>query len=413
MKQRILYLMIFCLTMGAFARGQESADSVGQQEIVIRDSANFVKASLMIAEPSRLHVQSEFGHAFLRMRCDEAGLDYCFSMESGDYEGFFDICTGHYPNRLINVPTAEYMKLFDREGRIVTEYPIDIRVEEGQRLWQLLDSVCLSGPSPHQDYFHHGCSQEVVRFVEWGLGGTIVYGENAKKFGNTAFILGNQLLPANSWLHIPPSMLATTDGTDRKLTDAEKAMIPSIIPTLLADARLVKPDGESRPVLKDTAPIVHQPENRTPESQALPIYVWFALLFLFTLVVNLVGMRGTGKWARCLSKVTDAGLFLLYNLILLAMVVVCWRSTLPTTSGWNWNYLIYNPIPLLVWFYDRFRGLSHGCWRKTYLAYACWLCLYMVVMFIVGDHLILEQYLLIGTFSARCLFKVKEHRIND
>ena len=412
MKQRILYLMIFCLTMGAFARGQESADSVGQQEIVIRDSANFVKASLMIAEQSHRYLQSAFGHAFLRMRCDEAGLDYCFSMENYEKETLFNICTTQNLNHLVAIPTEEYMKPYDMEGRVVVEYPLNICVKEGQRLWQILDSICMNVQTS-QDIFRHGCSKEIMWLTEWGLGGTIVYGENAKKLGDTMFILGREALPINSWVRILAAPFLTTEATDRKLTDAEKGIFPTLLPSLLADARLVKPDGESRPALKDTPPIVHQPKNRTPESQALPIYVWFALLFLFTLVVNLVGMYGTGKWARCLSKATDAGLFLLYNLILLAMVVVCWRSTLPTTSGWNWNYLIYNPIPLLVWFYGYFRGLCHGCWRKTYLAYACWLCLYMVVMFIVGDHLILEQYLLIGTFSARCLFKAKEHRINE
>ena len=413
MKQRIFYMTILCLTMGIFARGQELADTVRQQEIAIRDSANFVKASLMIAEQSHRYLQSAFGHAFLRMRCDEAGLDYCFSMESGDYEGFLDICTGHYPNRLVNIPTAEYMKVFDREGRIVTEYPIDIRVEEGQRLWQILDSVCLAGPSVHQDFFHYGCSQEIMRLTEWGLGGTIVYGENAKKLGDTMFILGREALPTNSWVRMLTAPFLTTEATDRKLTDFEKNTFPTFIPTLLSDARLVKPNGESRPVLKDTAPIVHEPKVRAAESSAPPIVVWFALVLAFTLAMSIGGIYAKGQTGKRMSKAADMFVFLIYNLILLAMLTMCWISPLSTTSGWNWNYLIYNPIPLLVWLYGCWRSLSHACWRRTYLFYACWLSLYMLVIFIVGDHFGIEQYLMTTTFVARCLFKVKEHRIKD
>lgn len=364
------------------------------------DTIPFLKASLMIGEPSDIYPQTVFGHAFLRLQCPSAGLDNCFSMESGNYEGFRDICTGNYPNRLVAIRAEEYITSFDKEGRTLTEYALNLTQEEIQHLWQYLDEKVQSGDSPYHDFFHHGCSQEIIRFLQANIDGTIQYGERAKTYGNTLYALGVQTLPRNSLIRFPFVMLLSTDGTDAKIKDDEKTAVPYIIPDLFSDACIVMTDGSQRPVLVEgVSPVVHQPAEHRPASTSWPLYVWFALVLFAVLILSLVGMR----WPT-LGRVLDVLVFAAYLLLVAALLYVGLKSTLPTTSGWNWNYLIYNPVPLLVWLYGLLRKLP---WRSIYLCYTLWILLFLITMFVVGGHYVLEQYLLALTFAVRCLFRYK------
>lgn len=399
---RIVLLKLFCLF--AFVPVLAQNESNVPAEPLIEDSTNFVRAYLMVAEPYYRYPQSSFGHGFLRMQSPPNNLDYCFSMESGNYEGLFDICLGNYPNRLVPVPTEEYLQSFTREGRIVTAYPLNIRLEEGQRLWKLLDETALAGESPYHDYFHHGCSLEIIRMLERSLDGRIVFGDSAKQFDGTFFTLGNRLLPPNAWMHIPPSMLMTLDGTDRQLPDIEKATFPIVIPALFADATIEAPDGTRRPFFKPgVKPEEFRPQQRYVNTD-VPIIVWFALLFAVTAVLCALGLLVKQRWAQRLARGWSFVLFVFYCLLALVMTYICVFSSLPTLHGWNWNLLVYNLIPLIVWIVGRFRRFSDRLWRRIHLGYALWLCLFMVVMFLWGNHQILEQYLLTATFAVACFY---------
>ncbi|MBR1681748.1 MAG: DUF4105 domain-containing protein [Bacteroidaceae bacterium] len=380
------------------------------QNPVIEDSTAFLRVSLLVAEPSEQHPQSVFGHAFLRMQCPPENLDYCFSMESGDYENFLDICTGNYPNRLVCVPTAEYVGSFRREGRIVTGYPLNLTLEESQRLWRILDETVSQGLSPYHDFFYHGCSREIIRLLGYSLDGKIVYGSTAQKYGNTIFVLGNQSLPENSWMHLPPSLLSTTDGTDRILTAEEKTMIPYIIPDLLSDACIVDEVGGNRPVLKDEAPEVFMPTQHQSTSTRWPPYVWFVLLLCATLIVGILSLLSiASKPMKWFISAFDALLFTSYQLLWMVPFGICILSSLPTTSGWNWNYIIYNPIPLIIYGIDCHRPFSVRVRANYYIVYTIVLVLFMVCMAVAGDHLIAEQYLITSTFAVRCIFKAINH----
>ncbi|MCR5181045.1 MAG: DUF4105 domain-containing protein [Bacteroidaceae bacterium] len=382
-----------------------AAEDHGQEELLIEDSASFLQISFLVADPSQQHSQSVFGHAFLRMQCPSADLDYCFTMESGDYEGLLDICIGNYPNRLACIPTAEYIATFLDEGRVVTEYPLLLELEEGQQLWQLLDETVASGLSPYHDYFHHGCSQEIIRLLAQCLHGTLTFGEAARQYDGTLFTLGNRLLPAQSWLHLPSTLLITTDGTDRRLTDMEKTAFPLLVPILLSDAQVTAPDGSRRPILHATTPTRYLPRNPEPEDRRWPIAVWFWAALATTVALTMAERLTENRIVQGMTHILDILLLALYAFITGTMLYICLRSSLPTTSGWNWNYLIYNPLPLLVALYDHCYPLTPSARRHTYLIYALWLLAFLAVMFIVGDHLMLEQYLLAGLFAVRCFAK--------
>lgn len=398
--KRHCFLILFGLMMALPVIGQESTDSP-PMEPVIEDSASFVQVGMLVAAPSYQHPQSAFGHAFLRMQCPSEGLDYCFSMESGNYEGFLDICTGNYPNRLVCIPSEEYILSFYGEGRSVEEYPLNLRVEEAQRLWRLLDETCARGESPYHDFFHHGCSQELVRLLIQALDGRLEFGEAARRYDGTLFTLGNRLLPASCWLHLLPSLLSTTEGTDRTLTDLEKSAFPLILPELLSDACIVEADSTLRPLLKPLPPHCELLYTPYPVDTPLPLWVWFALALALTILISVIAWWGGKPWNR-LGLALDVVLFVLYNGIVFTLLTLCLLSTLPTIHGWNWNFLLYNPLPLLVWLYSCWRPLGRY-WRFVYGGYAVWTALFVCGMLLVGGHQIPEQYLLALCFGCRCL----------
>lgn len=402
----MIKFVFFCMMcLGAFVPAQAQNESQAPAEPLIEDSANFIRAYLMVGEASHLYPQCAFGHAFLRLQSPPNNLDYCFSMESGKFEGFFDICLGNYPNRLVPVPTAVYLKNFDNEGRTVTAYPLDITLEEGQRLWKLLDNTALAGISPYHDFFHHGCSHEIIALLEKGVGGQIVFGKGAREYDGTLFTLGDRLLAFNSPMRLPPFMLMTTDGSDRQLSDMDKTTFPTILPTILGDATIVKPDGTRHGLFKQGAePVVFRPKQ-TIVNTAWPFYLWFGLLLLLTVVACGLVLLLPRQWSVRLADVWGVVLFVLYNVLTFILLFFCLFSSLPTIHGWNWNFLVYNLIPLGVWLVSLFRPFSDRLWRRIHLGYALWLCAFMVVMWAWGGHQIMEQYLLVGTFAAYCFFR--------
>ncbi len=361
------------------------------------DSIPLLKASLMIGEPTDLYPQSVFGHAYLRLQCPSARLDNSFSMESGDYEGFLDICTGNYPNRLAVIINDDYLKSFAKEGRIVKEYPLNLTQAEIQRLWKYLDEKSNSGESPYHDFFHHGCSQEIIRFLSENINGQIQYGDIAKNYRNTLFSLGIQTLPKSSWIRIPFSMLLCTDGTDRKISDAEKTAVPYIIPDLFADARIIDDSGISRPIFTHSGPIIYAPPTHHISHNGMPIYHWIITFLIIIIAASIIGLKY--PW---IGKATDVLIILLYSFIVIVLITINMISSLPTTSGWNWNFLIYNPIPLIVMIFGTHSSINRS---NTYMLYALWISAFLSVIAIVGNHYITEQYILALTFTFRCLFK--------
>lgn len=399
---RIVLLKLFCLF--AFVPVLAQNESNVPAEPLIEDSANFVRAYLMVAEPSHLYPQCAFGHAFLRMQSPPNNLDYCFSMESGKFEGFWDICLGNYPNRLAAVPTSEYLNHFNGEGRDVTAYPLNISLEEGQSLWKLLDETVEAGLSPYHDFFHHGCSHEIIALLERGVGGRIEFGKGARDYDGTLFTLGDRLLAHNSPIRLAPFMLMTTDGSDRQLTDMDKTTFPAILPVILGDAAIVKPDGSRHSIFKNgVEPDVIRPQQHLFNT-AWSLGLWFGLLLAVTVLVCGVAMLRRSRWSLKSACIWCVVLFVAYNVLMLLIHAFCLMSALPTIHGWNWNLLVYNLIPLIVWIVGRFRRFSDRLWRRIHLGYALWLCLFMVVMALWGGHQIMEQYLLTATFAVACFY---------
>lgn len=372
---------------------------VKAQSVQIADSANFVRASVMIASPDYGRTQSSFGHMFLRMECPSAGLDYCFSFESAYAPGVFSIFTGNYNVRLVRVNSNEYMRTYADELRMITSYPLNLRLPEEQRLWKRLDEIHAMGDYPEHDYFHHGCSQELMNIITEIVDGRIVYDESRLPEGRTINILGPSALPADHPVRLAP-LLFGADGTDRVLPPGQRLFMPVAVPDYLRVAEIEDLRLQKRPLL-DGAGETFFAEDAAPYEEGLPIWSWFLMAFLAVVLISgLELLRRSPRWLTLLTDIAVLAVYLLMTVLLCAVYAV---STLPTTSGWCWHFLVYNPLFLLLAILAVCRVLPTKLLRCSAFFAAGWMVLYMTAMAIAGDMLWGYQYLMISTFAIRSL----------
>lgn len=399
---RPLLCRLLCCLVLLLSFVRPSAAQSEQEMFAHVDSANFVKATLMIAAPSTATTQSVFGHAFLRMQCPSADLDYCFSFETNDTQDFLAILNGTYDERLVCAPTKEYVAQFIEENRTITACPLNITMPEGQHLWQSLDEASMLPVYPFHDYFHHGCAQEIMVFVIGAIEGNVVFDKQSEVFGTTVLTIGHNTSSPSSLFRFLCAFMGSTDASDRLLPPAERCIAPYVLPEMLRGARIVADDGSDRLLLRDEPYIYYQGGPMDNGSGLLPVTVWLGLLLTLVVVVSLLEWRG--RMPRLGVRLLDAALFILYSGISLLLLFVGLFSTLSAISGWCWTMLIFNPVPLVLLFLGRRLGWGQRVWRRIYLGYALWAMLYILVMLGVGNHTNAEQILLVAVFVSRCLF---------
>ena len=105
-------------------------------------------------------VASMFGHAAIRMSCSSVGLDYCFTIKTPEIKDeLFDILFGHLRMGLVPEETAMFRDDYTKQGRGITEYQLNLTLDESRRLWQALDEQVARGLYWDMDYVNNGCTQ--------------------------------------------------------------------------------------------------------------------------------------------------------------------------------------------------------------------------------------------------------------
>lgn len=105
-------------------------------------------------------VASLFGHAAIRMSCPSAGLDYCFTIKTPEIKDeLFDILFGHLCVGLVPEETAMFRDDYTKQGRGVTEYQLNLTLDEARQLWKVLDDQVARGLYWDMDYVNNGCTQ--------------------------------------------------------------------------------------------------------------------------------------------------------------------------------------------------------------------------------------------------------------
>lgn len=395
---RIKTIGIVCLLLilSAWDMRAQSNDSI----VVAPDSSNFVTASLLVATPTNT-IYSVFGHATLRLECPTYNLDYVFTFESDTNVGtFMTGVAGKAIAKYVAVPTSDYLKEIEKDHRGVSQYELNLTVEEEKELWRLLDEDMMAGGYRHFNLLFTNClSTSIIKlqqclrgeYFEWGptrFPQTLVNGE-----------LFRYSVRNYPWVEF---LFVTVGGTVYdEYSQQEYRLVPEFIVPMLKEAHFVNSEtGEKRPVFTGKSEVLIEAKDIPRPSTITPTWV-FGLLLLFTILLT-IG-EWVWKWKK-LPWVFDALLLTAQTLLGLLLLFVTVYSEL-FGSTWNWYLVVFNPIPVLMWLFFR----NKKFYSKVWLIY-----IVVLVVFLAATPFMsvldLPHQMITASMLVRCISKCKSNR---
>lgn len=160
MRSKILLLISLMALFTVKVYGEEQNETESAQERIINKEAeneNFIHAYLLLIREGR-PCYTTAGHAAIRLVCPSKSLDYCFTFEMDmQKSSFWDAMRRKAKAGFTFVPSNVFIKQYQKEGRGITSYELNLRPQEKQNLWKVLDSECAKGASWTFDYTSVNC----------------------------------------------------------------------------------------------------------------------------------------------------------------------------------------------------------------------------------------------------------------
>ena len=372
MKSFPFYILLLLFAASLTVRA-EKADSTKQA------LPTDVYASYVVVTPGNTFT-TMLGHAAIRMQCPSAGLDYCFTVKSPEIGNEFTAMTLRTLHAgMVPEETAQFFHDYESEGRGISEYRLNLTLDEVRLLWKQLDDEVGRGLYRRLDYIHHGCAQEVSSILfavvqERGINFDAIADE-LLPYVNRRQILA-RYMDCSRWKgFVGHSLYGGSPDEDVRGTD--KLIMPLDLAAALQRARLV---GE--PTVCSVSTINTEATGFRP------------LLFSVCLVMLCLVMPAS-------NQTFHYTLFMLHFLIGLLITWMVFVSRTPGTE-WNWLVVAFNPIPFLV---QKWSG-PH-IWRL----YSLILCALLVFMLTgLGRLFFIEQMLCIAALFIRTI--IQSYNIN-
>lgn len=362
---------------------------------VLPDSSNFVTASLLVATPTN-NAYSIFGHVALRMECPVHHLDNVFTFEhDGSVDPFHTGIMGKANAVCAVVPFREYLNHFKEEGRGIMQYEFDLSLEEERNLWRLLDEDMLSGKRRKFSLLNDNCLSTSLFKLQVSLRGEYLDWGNVRYPMNLSYgELTRVSMKDFPWLEF---VVMTFCGTAYDRQPGQEFMfVPEYIPQMLKDARFVNTEtGVKRAVLKGQPNQIAEAKVFPEPNKITPMWVFCGLLLL-TILLTLG--EWLWKWKK-LPRAFDIALFILQTLMgLLLLYVVAFSEMFG--GLWNWYLVVFNPIPLLIWLFNRKKKNYPRVWGL----YSVVLALFLMATPFVGVLDLPHQFITV-TLLVRSLSK--------
>ena len=364
-----MFFSLLLLVAGTFSVSAQIVDSQGQyvdtvfNDNVDRTAEDFVIASLLITDPGTV-MYSVVGHACLRLQCPAFGMDYCFSYESeNESDKVFKFLAGKLMMGLFAIPTEDYCNAYQKEGRGVYEYALNLPIEVKRELWRIVDEKIAEGHRLPYDYFHRGCAITIVDFVKQALGETVVEYDRS--------LYENQLTAREKYFqHTNPSMwvrffcvFIVGGEADIVYKNDRQLIVPM---DLVCAWQKAEVNGE---YLLDTEPIVLvEGKPQVNEGWFTPMALAI-ILFLLSLI-NLWVKYPYFDWLM-LAVQTLVGCGMTYLIVF---------SDLCCTE-WNWLIIPFNPLPAICWKWRKY-------WALPYAGILAVWCIAMTAISVLGNVLV-------------------------
>lgn len=374
----VLTGVLFALPVGAQTVDEEAT----KNEDVDRLAPDFVHAYVVIAEPYKV-LYSSYGHSALRLTCPTYGLDYIFTCEGEAAEdNITRFLLGKLKMGVYALKTDVFLKDYERQGRKVTQYELNLPPEVKQRLWQQMDERKAAAPTPY-DFIENGCTHLVLCWIEEALGYTAIeYTAWPETFSHTRKAIAGKALKDFPWNHLIIGTMV--DGRlNEDCSNAEKVIIPADLVYVLKHAKV-----NGQPIIKGEQEILKSRNVYADSSFMTPLMI-ASVILLTTIVLLIAGRRYPTKAVLAVNKiwtiivlaiVCGIGLFLLYLVV----------GTSLAGTEWNWLLVTINPLPALLW---RWRE----SWAKPWMVICVAWCIAAVTLpFITVDDAYLPLSLAAG-----------------
>lgn len=338
MKARAYTLFwLFCILLGCANYAVAQDANVGFSDGINRNAEDFVRVSLLVADPSDI-LYSCSGHCALRMECPTFGLDYIYSYEGENvHHQALRFFAGKLMMGMVSMPTDDYLADYREQGRGVRMYPLNLPPHVEQNLWRILDEKVAEGMELPYDYIVRGCALSTSMFVREALDDTPI--EYAPWTDYNYHTIREQFCVDNlqdarwsSWV------ISNITGTNVDKEYAPEDML--VRPFDLRDTWLkAKVDGKPL-MLPDYEQLVPAGEG-LHGSFFTPMLV--ACLFLLLALLN------------CFLDVRAIDWFIMgvQTIFGIAVVYMVCFSDMPNNQ-WNWLIVPFNPLPLLTWHWRRY-----------------------------------------------------------
>lgn len=400
MKQRIKILLLFCF-LSCLVKTMTGANQK-------------FRASMMIAESSPATVQGQYGHAFIRLQYPAERLDYCFTLETtNDDEHAWDIITGNYTTSVMAFPSSQYMSQFRNQQRSVVELPLNLTDKEIQTLWRTLDETIVDTMQViPPDYFTHGCSAELTDILFRCIDGYVEFSPVVcDSLGDSYFQVGDTYRPLSSWSIIGLGFCFASGMFEKRLPE-NLLYVPLSLPFMFSHAEIVN-DGKRRPLLSTTRAKAYNPTGKQTLIDATPVHIFpvdtampVRMYALMLLSLQLLLAFFAGKSVRCINVL----LFIVYNLMTFAILLVNVLTSMTELQGWNWMLFFYNPLPLLLWVVNRKRPMSPALQRKIHATLTIWAVVCVAVMAIFNDTVLIGNTLFSAIFALQLVISMLKNR---
>ena len=339
--RHIILALLFVLPVTAW--GHTADDGID------RTAEDFVQVGLIVAEPGDV-LYSVLGHACLHLQCPTYNMDYVFSYESENVrEKLLRFLTNRLTMGMMQFAPEEFLEVYQKEGRGVWEYPLNLPPEVKTELWRICDEAVAQGMDLSYDPVARGCAVSVVHCVEKAI-------QTANSLNGTNYKIDypewktpfDRSLREIFYIYAPHEWglfwcMTLVGGVVDKphLPHKEKLISPQLLAQTWQQSSMA-----GQPLLRESIELLPPSEN--PHSSLVtPLIVSIAILLLA--ILSLFWGRPYIAW-----------LLLALQTALGCLVVWMWIMPLPA-SGWSWLVIPFNPLPALLWKWRRYWSLPYAC----------------------------------------------------